>query len=355
MTSYERVMAALEHRKPDRVPLNYYGTVETDKKLMDHLQLETREELLRHLGADMRYVGPEYVGPDTFSGAHGYNSGSTDMWGMKWKAVGNEFTTYNELVDHPLAEAQTIQDVEEYPWPSADWLSVSHIKDSVRQANDDEQRAIVIATGDFLEIACGMRGIEQFLIDMVMQPELAQAILSRVVELCRTVALRAVEKADGGIDIVWSSSDVGMQTGMLFSPALWREHVMPLHNTLIEPFKKMGLKTRYHSDGGIAPIIPDLIEMGLDLLDPIQPNTPGMDPENLKALSGGRLAYYGGVDTQQLLPYGMPREVEQTVLHLIQVLGEQGGYIAAASNAVQADVPVENILTLYRTAREYRY
>ena len=99
--------------------------------------------------------------------------------------IGNEFTTYNELVDHPLAEAQTIQDVEEYPWPSADWLSVSHIKDAVRQVNDDERRAIVIATGEFLDIAWGMRGIEQFLIDMVTQPELAQAILCRVVALCR--------------------------------------------------------------------------------------------------------------------------------------------------------------------------
>ena len=141
----------------------------------------------------------------------------------------------------------------------------------------------------------------------------------------------------------------------MFSPELWRERIRPFHKELIEPFKRMGLKTRYHMDGSIIPIIEDLIEMGLDLLDPIQPNTKGMDAENLRALFGKRISFYGGVDTQRLLPYGSAREVEDEVLRLISILGSNGGYVIAASNAVQPDVPIENILTLYRTAREYRY
>ena len=355
MTSKERVIAVLEHRRPDRVPLNYYGTPETDRKLMEHLGIETRDELLRRLGTDMRYIGPEYAGPDCYSGIHGYHSGGTDMWGMQWQPAGNEFTTYTELVGSPLAGATTLGDVEAYPWPSADWLSVGHVKQAIEEANRDEPRAVVLAVGEFLEIACGMRGKEQFLVDMLLEPDIARAMLERVIDICETALKRAVEEAEGGIDIVWTGSDVGMQTGMQFSPELWREMVQPFQRRLIEPFKKMGLKTRYHSDGAIAPIIPDLIEMGLDLLDPIQPNVPGMDPENLRALSAGRLAYYGGVDTQHLMPYGTPAEIEAKVLELIEILGDAGGYIAAASNAVQPDVPVENILTLYRTAREYRY
>ena len=356
MTSRERVIAAIEHRKPDRVPLNYFGTDDTDRKLMEHLGLSTRDELLCHLGTDMRYVRAEYSGPSAFTGIHGYHSGGgTDMWGMKWKEVRNEFTAYNELIESPLAGAQTPADVERHAWPSADWLSVGHLKGAIAEANRDEPRAIVYAVAEFFEISCELRGTEQFLMDMVMQPDIARAILGRVIEICRTVLLRGVEEAEGEIDIVWTGSDVGMQTGMMFAPELWREIVKPLHRTLIEPFGKMGVKTRYHSDGGVAPIIPDLIEMGLDLLDPIQPNTPGMDPQNLKALSAGRLAYYGGVDTQHLMPYGTAAEVEAKVLELIETLGAEGGYVAAASNAVQPDVPVENALALYRTAREYRY
>ncbi len=184
---------------------------------------------------------------------------------------------------------------------------------------------------------------------------MANAILGRITTLCKEISMRALEEAQGKIDIIWSAGDVGMQTGMMFSAELWRERIKPFHKELIEPFKQMGLKTRYHSDGSVIPIIEDLIEMGLDLLDPIQPNTKGMDAEDLRALFGGRISFYAGVDTQGLLTYGIAREVENEVLRLIRVLGSNGGYFVAASNAVQPDVPIENILTLYRTAREFRY
>ena len=277
------------------------------------------------------------------------------MWGIEWRPVSNDWCTYYEPVDHPLAQAKTVNEIEEYSWPSIDWLSVAHVRDAVRRFNEAEPKAIVFSTGSFIEIAWCMRGFEQFLMDMIGQPAMADAILGRVTTLCKEISMRALEEAQGKIDIVWSAGDVGMQTGMMFSPELWRERIKPFHKELIEPFKRMGLVTRYHTDGSVVAIIEDLIEMGLDLLDPIQPNTQGMDAENLRALFGGRISFYGGVDTQRLLPYGNAREVEDEVLRLIRVLGSNGGYVVAASNAVQPDVPIENILTLYRTAREYRY
>ena len=354
MTSYERVMAALSHRRPDRPPLNYFGTQETTQRLLRHLHLATHEELLRYFGADMRYVGPSYVGPDTFSGAFGYGTGGTDMWGIGWTSASNDFSTYYEAVHHPLARARTVKEIEDYSWPSVDWLSVSHVRDAIRQFNRPERRAIVFSAGSFVEIAWCMRGFERFLMDMIERPEMVKALLGRVTGLCKEITMRALEAAEGEIDIIWSAGDVGMQTGMIFSRGLWREQIKPFHRELIEPFKEMGLKTRYHTDGGVLPIIDDLIELGLDLLDPIQPNTPGMDPENLSRLFGGRISFYGGVDTQKLLPYGSAREVEEQVLHLIRVLGASGGYVVAACNAVQPDVPIENILALYGTARDYR-
>ena len=355
MTSRERVLAAIEHRTPDRPPLNYFGTPETTDRLLAHLKLETHEDLLCALGADMRYVAPRFVGPPAFSGPSGFSSGGTDMWGVEWQPVSNDTCTYFEVSRHPLAEARTVQDVAQYDWPDPDWLSVEEIRKDIRNLNRDEPKAIVLPMGSFFELTWFLRGLEQFLMDLVENPPLATAILEKVTGILRTVNRRSLEAADGQIDIVWSASDVGMQTAMLMSPDLWRKYVRPWHSEFVTPYKKMGLKSRYHTDGAVTPIIDDLIEMGVDLLDPIQPKATGMDAENLAAKFGGRIAFYGGVDTQELLPFGSPEAVEADVVRLIRVLGSNGGYIAAASNAVQPDVPIENILALYRTAREFRY
>ena len=355
MTSYERVMAALNHEKPDRPPLNYFGTEETTQKLLSHLHLETIEDLRCYFGADMRYVSPKYVGPPEFSGPSGFATGGTDMWGVEWKPAANTFATYNEVASHPLAEARTLKELEAHNWPSPDWMSVSDLKEEIEALNQAEPRAIVLPAGGFFEIAWFLRGLEQFLMDMLQRPHFADFIHGKVTRFYKEVTTRALEASDGQIDIVWSSSDVGMQTGMICSPEMWREQIKPWHRELVVPFKEMGLKTRYHTDGSVEPIIEDLIEMGLDLLDPIQPKAEGMEAENLQAKFGGRISFYGGVDTQELLPFGTPQQVEEDVLRLIEVLGSNGGYVAAASNAVQPDVPVEYILALYRTAREYRY
>ena len=355
MTSRERVLAALDHRVPDRPPLNYFGTPETTQKLLSSLRLEDNEELSRYLGADMRYVSPRYVGPRQYCGASGFSSGGLDMWGVFWKPVRNKYCTYYEVARHPLSEASTLKELEDHAWPNPDWLSVERLRQEIRAINEPERRAIVLPAGSFFEAAWYLRGFENLLADMLERPGMVEYLLMRVTQFFKEVTMRAVEASDGQIDLVWSSSDVGTQNGMMFSPALWREQIKPWHREFIEPFKRMGLKTRYHTDGSVVPIIEDLIEMGLDLLDPIQPNTRDMDAENLNARFGGRISFYGGVDTQGLLPYGTAREVEEEVLRLIRVLGSRGGYVVAASNAVQPDVPVDNILTLYRTAREYRY
>ncbi len=303
----------------------------------------------------MRYVKPRYVGPEKFAGTPDDQGRSRDMWGVLWKPVRNDFCTYHEIAYSPLAKAETLSEVKAYDWPNPNWLSVAHLKDEIHRLNQAERRAIVLPMEPFFETAWFMRGYEHYLMDMIDKPDIAQFILAKVTNLVKEVAMRAVESTEGQIDIIWSKADVGIQTGMLFSLELWREQIKPWHRKLIEPFKQMGLKTRYHTDGGVVPIIEDLIEMGLDLLDPIQPKAEGMQPENLQALFGGRLSFYGGVDTQELMPMGTAKQVEQEVLRLIRVLGSNGGYIAAASNAVQPDVPLENILRLYRTAREYRY
>ena len=355
MTPRERVMTALAHRRPDRPPLNFFGTSEVWTKLKQHLRLETDEEVRLHMGSDMRYVAPTYVGPTQFSGLLGFGCGSTDVWGTVWQAVDVGSAVYNEVVYHPLATATGLDDLRNHAWPEVDWFDVSQLKEQISQLNRTEEYAIVYSMGNLIETAWAMRGFEQFLMDLVVAPEMAEFLLEKVTTFLEELTARAIEAAGEDIDIVWSAGDIAGQDGMLFSPERWRELVKPRYRRLIEPYRSMGLKTRYHTDGSVLPVIEDLIEMGLDLLDPIQPNTPGMDPENLARLFGGRLAFYGGIDTQGLLPFGTAEQVEQEALRYIGTLGRNGGYVLAASNAIQPDVPVENILTLFRTAREYRY
>jgi uroporphyrinogen decarboxylase len=349
-------MAVLNHQKPDRPPLNYYGTEATTQKLLKHLGFATRLELQQHLGADFRYVGPEYVGPSELCGITGFHCGGTDVWGIRWIPAPNAYCTYYNSIPS-LANAETIEDLDNHPWPKLDWFSFRNLKEQIKKLNDLDRYAIVYADCNFFEVGGWMRGLEQILIDIIERPEFVQHLLQKVTTFYRDLAMRAIDAAGDGIDIIWSTSDVGTQTSLMFSPATWRQQIKPWHQMLITPFKQMGFKTRYHSDGAIAPIIEDLIEMGLDLLDPIQPDTPGMSPEELTGKFRGRLAYYGGINTQTLLPHGTAKEVETEVLRYIRVLGEQNsyGYCVAASNSLQPDVPVENILTMFRTAKEYRY
>lgn len=355
MTSYERVMTALNHKNPDRPPINYIATPEMNNKLKKHLKIENQEDLLRYLGADIRYVTPKYAGPKEFIGVSGVAGAGKDFWGVEWEALKNKFGTYNEISYYPLAHVKTVKEVEEYSWPKLDWFDMSHLKDEIKRINDKERRAIMFFAGGAFESPWYMRGLERFLMDLIECPEIAVAISKKVMEFYRERAMRAIEASDGQIDVFGSGGDIGTQKGMMLSPELWRKCIKPQTKELITPFKEMGFKTFYHSCGSIVPVIGDFIEMGLDVLDPIQPKAEGMDPNFLKNKFGDRLSFHGGIDEQELLPLGTPQEVEKEVVRIIDILGGNGGYIVCSSHAIQPDTPVENALAMFRTAREYRY
>ena len=188
--------------------------------------------------------------------------------------------------------------------------------------------------------------------DLVECPDIAEAISCHAMEFYKQRAMRALEAADGQIDIIGSGGDIGTQRGMMLSPDLWRKHIKPYSKQLIRTFKDMGLTTFYHSCGSIVPVIDDFIEMGLDILDPIQPLAAGMSAEELKPRFGDRLTFHGGIDEQELLPRSTPAEVCSEVRRLIQILGKGGGYIACSAHAIQPDTPVENIVALYEAANE---
>jgi len=350
MTAYERVMKALRHERADRLPIDYAATPEFHAGLKRHLAIEDDEDLRRRLGCDLRLVSGRFVGPSHIVPGAGVGAPGRDFLGVVWKPVRNAFATYNEIAFHPLAHVTTVKEVLEHPWPSVDWFDYTSLADEIDRINRNQRYCIEFFVGGAFETPWYMRGLPRFLMDLVECPDIAEAISSRAAEFYKERALRAIEQAKGKIDLVYSGGDIGTQRGMMLSPDLWRRHIKPYSTELIRTFKDAGIATMYHSCGSIVPVIEDLVEMGLDILDPVQPRAKGMDPVGLKARFGDRLVFHGGIDEQHLLPHGSAEDVEREVVRLTEALGSDGGYIVCPAHAIQPDTAFANVIALYDTA-----
>ena len=354
MNSKERVLAAAERKRTDRPPTSLYGTPEAMERLRKYMGVATDADVMDELDIDLRWVGAPFIGPQERSTGTLEGEG-TDFWGCRYRKAENEFNTYFEFDYHPLAEALTVDDVENHDWPSAAWWDYSKLPASIAAQNRVEPRAIIYFAGGAFESPWYIRGMENFLMDLYENPEIVEAICTHVVDFYTERTRRALAAAQGGIDIINSGGDIGSQHTMLLDPDLWRKHIKPFSSRLIAPYKEMGLKTFYHSCGAIVPVIDDLIEMGLDILDPIQPKAAGMDPENIFAKFGDRLSFHGAIDEQELLPHATADEVYAATTHVIDTLGKNGGYIVAPAHAVQGDTPPENVVAIYKAVQDYRW
>lgn len=354
MNSRERILAACERRPTDRPPTSLRCTPEVWAALRTHLGVATNTAVLDALDVDLRWIYLPFIGPAERSTPTLGGEG-TDFWGCRMRGAQNEYNTYFEFAEHPLAHAQTVADVDAYAWPSLDWWDYAAIPRIIAEQNQVDRRAIMFFAGGAFETPWYLRGMEQFLVDLRLNPDIAAAICRHVEEYYRQRAMRVLEVAGGQIDIIGSGGDVGGQLGMMLSPRAWREHIKPFTGRLISTFKQMGLKTFYHSCGSLAPIIPDLIEVGLDVLDPIQVSAAGMTPEALSAAFADRLSFHGAIDEVELLTHGSPEQVYRETTRVIDLLGRKHGYIVTASHAVQGDTPIANVLAMLAAARDYRW
>ena len=355
MTAYDRVACAVRREKADRLPIDYLATPEAHAALKAHLGIDDDEALLVRLGCDIRRVAARYAGPADMTGAAGVDAQGKDFLGIVWKPMKNEFATYNEIAHHPLAQATTVKDIDDYAWPSVDWFDFSHLAGEIDRINRDGRYCILFFAGGAFETPWYMRGMSRFLMDLVECPDIAEAISRHAADFYKQRALRAIEASDGRIDMIGSGGDIGTQRGMMLSPDLWRRHIKPYSTDLIRTFKDMGLMTFYHSCGSIVPVIDDFVEMGLDVLDPIQPLAQGMDADSLARRFGGRLTFHGGIDEQELLPNGSVDDVRKEVERVMDTLGRDGGYIVCPAHALQPDTSPENILAIYDTALSRRW
>jgi uroporphyrinogen decarboxylase len=359
MKHRERVLMALNHEAPDRCPMQVSFTPEFADRLRADLQIKGRKvhnphgggntyELERALDEDMLLTSVGWANSY-------YQTGETytDEWGITWRAV--PYTTpygvghYTEMVGHPLADEKAIPS---YTGPDPNRPALYAEAEQVIHEFKAEYWIVGVTVTTIFETAWALRGYEQMLMDFVANPDLAEHVLNIPYQYHLTAAKKLVEM---GVDMIWIGDDVGMQTGMLISPKLWRKFLKPKMANFIASLKVINpqVKVAYHSDGNIYPIIPDLIEIGLDVLNPIQPAC--MDPAQLKQEFGDRLCFWGSMDEQHTLPFGTPADVRSQVLARLDTLGKDGGLILGPTHHVQLDTPLENFWAMVNTITQTSY
>jgi uroporphyrinogen decarboxylase len=342
MTPRERWRAVLSGQRADRTPTDYWATSEVTQRLLRELDCQNEDALWLRLGVDRPHtVGPAYVGPK-FAGR--------DMWGLSRvvKEYAGGAGTYDEVFEYPLAGATTVAEVNAYPWPSPDWYDYKVIAPRLEVLGDWPRKA---ATYEPFLLYCHLRGQEQALMDLAVYPDLAEAALTKIFDFHYTMATRIFESAPpGSIDITYVAEDLGTQHSLLMGLPMIERFLLPNMKRMIELAHSFGIKVMHHDDGACRPVIPRLIEIGIDVLNPVQWRCPGMDREGLMRDFGDRLIFHAAVDNQQTLPFGSPEDVRAEVRENKRIFGRR--YICGPCHNLQPITPTANILALYEAAKE---
>jgi uroporphyrinogen decarboxylase len=379
MTPRERVRAALNHQTPDRVPIDLGGFqtgiharayAELLAKLgrteplviLDPVQqlAKPSEFVLERIHADVRYTSAH--GPDSFRGGIETNIRGGRVWndlrdefGVVW-SMPDDQRLYMDITHHPLAEA-TIADVERYPFPDgSDPSRFTGVREQALRMRDKTPYAISTTIGGVVyEIGWYMRGLERWFMDMIENPSFCEAVLDRTLEFWMGFYTGFLRELGDIVDVIMIGDDLAGQGGPLFNPVFYRRVVKPRQKKLVQHIKSLSkAKVWYHTCGNCSVYIPDLIDNGIDILNPVQPGSPGMDPAHLKREYGADLVFWGGgVDAQHILPFASPYVVRDHVRRNINAFKPGGGYVFNNVHNIQYGVPPENVLALFDAAYEF--
>ncbi len=352
MNSRERVLRAMRRdRLPDRVPLQFdlsRPLLEAFSEKLDipiGWQPNYYEDLMyRTSGNEIRVaMGSDCVMVGGGVPA-GYEPEETDdgciinEFGMKMKMG----IAWYDVVRGPLENVSSVQEVMDLPFPDPN--DDARFEDAERYIEKYKGEYFIIGDVELtmFEMAWHMVGLQKFMTDMAMGEPYIEPLIDRCMEWSIGIGKRLVEL---GVDGIWTGDDFGAQNGMMISPDMWRTMFKPRFAEVFSQFRSVNpdVVTMYHCDGAIAPIIGDLIEIGLDVFNPVQPNVPGHEPDELKAQFGDDLSFWGAIDQQQLLPNGTPEEIDADIKAKIEALGPGGGYMVAPAHILQRDTPVENV------------
>ena len=369
MTPRERWLAVLNRQKPDRIPMDYWSTPEFSAKLIRHLGLSKKSqkalvEMLNRAGRDPRqpnearralrealklmkvdfvvHTGPKYIGPKL--------PPDTDVFGCVYHSIDYGSGEYSEVINNPLAKYETVEEIEtNYRWPSPNWYDHSVIADQI--AGWEDYPIHGGGSEPFL-IYKSLRGQEQAMIDLVDHPEIVHYCLDKLFELAYINSLRTYETYPGKILYSYVAEDMGGQDNLMFSKKHIRAYLLPRMKRMIDLAHQAGVYVFHHNDGNCRAILPDMIEAGINVLNPIQWRCRGMGREGLKADFGDKLIFHGGVDNQYTLPFGSVEEVHREVEDNLNILGAGGGYILAPCHNIQPVTPPENVIAMYQAGYE---
>jgi len=374
MTPRERVWTAVNHQEPDRVPLDIGGGASTsivvegyenlkgrwgvpgETKIMNKIFRVARleESVMKRLGSDCRPLGikppanwtPPPAEPGTF----------TDMWGITWRqAFYGDNCYYWELARSPLAEA-SVEDIERYPWPDlSDPGFTAGLAEEVKALYDDTDYAIMADGGfkSFWELGYMLRGFEQSLMDLALNPEFISALMSKLLEINKLMTGRFLDIVGPYIHVFRAGDDLATQRGRLMSPQTFSTLIKPYYKEYFDFVKsKTDAKIFFHSCGNVVDLIDELVGVGVEIINPVQVSAMG-DSAELKTRFGDKVTFWGAIDTQRALPHGTVEEVEAEVRQRIVDLGPGGGYVVGPVHNIQPDVAPENIVAMAEATRKH--
>lgn len=378
INSRERVLQTLNHKEPDRIPLDIGGCSQTGIQvsayqcLLNYLHLDKPvevidmvqqlagidEELLNWFKVDTRGLNPgmSEVKIEADQDPEGYTY-FTDRWGIRYKKnkIGGQ---YYDLVGHPLSGEISTHDIDRFKFPDPKQMRGDMGSIFKAWAERSNPPAIVLeaAEGGMVEFGFWLRGFTTFYMDIAADTKLACYLLDKILEFKMALWEAALAQAGQYVDVAWEADDLGLQNTTIVSPDFYRKYIKPRQKKLYDHIKHIAPKKIYlglHSCGSIRTLIPDLIEIGVDALNPIQVSAAKMDTKELKKEFGKEITFWGGgVDTQSVLPRGTPEEVRNEVRRRVNDLAPGGGFVFAAVHNIQPDVPPQNLLAMIEALRE---
>jgi len=353
MSSKERVLTAFSHAEPDRVPVDYDANPEIDLRLKEHFGLAARDDegLRLILGVDFRRVAAPYVGPKLYEDVPGRQ---IDIWGIHRRWVEHETGGYWDYCDFPLRQA-SMDEVEAWPFPSPDDFDYRRVREECERWAGASFAVVAgdPGVGDLINKTGMLRTMEQVLVDLVTDDPAGLRLIDRRTEVAVEVIRRTLDAGDGKIALLHIGEDLGSQRGPLISMDVFRRHIRPRLQRYVEIAREFDVPVMIHSCGSSSWAFDDFIEMGIRVVDTLQPEAANMEPAYLKKRFGGRLAFHGMISTAGPVAYGTVKDVVENVRRTLEVMMPGGGYALAPTHMLQSNSPTKNVVAMYDAAKKY--
>ncbi len=360
-TARDRVLKAINHVQPEVTPVHIMG-MEGMERWLEHFGVRDDFELREVLGLDLQASRAIYTGPNARRGL--------SIWGEEEDIGGVVGAGYSgDRGGYPLADATSVADVERFAWPNTDdmdfdvvaellptiehkarWVKAQYTHEREGLSRVDTSRI----AGRWLPTLCSLFnlfGLEETLIKLHTEPRLIETAVAHIESFVLEFTRRLLEASHGLADIYWYADDFSTQTGMLISADHWRRFVKPTYKKIFDLSHSHGAKVWFHSCGTFRPVLPDLIDIGMDVWETVQVHLPGNEPEILKREYGRDITFFGAINSQHTLPFGSPEDVRAEVRERVRVLGKGGGYICGSDHTILPDVPIENVLAMLDEAK----